>query len=691
MRFSRICVIVLDSVGIGELPDAERFGDVGAHTLGHIAQQVPSLSLPNLQHLGLGNITPIAGIPTVDRPLTAYGRMAEISEGKDTMTGHWELMGLKITTPFHTYPEGFPQDLIEQFERETGRKVIGNKPASGTEILDELGEEQMKTGAWIVYTSADSVFQLAAHEDIIPLSELYAACEVARRLTLDGPHAVGRVIARPYVGQPGSFKRTTNRHDYAIKPPESTVLNALKDAGLGSIGVGKIGDIFNMEGITATYPTKSNEDGVDKTIQCLKTKFQGLLFVNLVEFDSLYGHRRDPVGYAGALEDFDRRLPEIMDHIGPEDLLIITADHGNDPIHRGTDHTREYVPLLVWSPSIEQGLSLGTRSTFADVGATIVDNFGAPYKGNGISFLDDLKDNAYKVGLSSSSMYIENFQEKEVTNMMQLSIVEQIEEAAQYLRSRMPFQPEVGLILGSGLGIMAETMEDATIISYADIPHFPVSTVEGHASELVAGTISGKRVVVMKGRFHLYEGYDVQHVTLPIRVMKALGVHTLIVTNAAGGIKASYQPGDLMLIQDHINFMSRNPLIGPHDNKLGVRFPDMSNAYTTELRDITKQVAVEQGIALQEGVYIGVLGPSYETPAEIRMMRILGADAVGMSTVPEVIVARHAGLKVLGISCISNMASGILDQPLSHHEVMETAERVKDKFIRLVKGIIPRV
>jgi phosphopentomutase len=676
MRFSRICLIVLDSVGIGELPDAARYDDLGAHTLGHIAEKVPTLSLPNLLQLGLGNITTIQGLPPVEKPTASYGKMAEISEGKDTMTGHWELMGLKTTTPFHTYPTGFPQELLERFELETGRKVIGNKPASGTEILDELGEEQMRTGAWIVYTSADSVFQLAAHEDIIPLSELYAACAIARRLTLEGPHAVGRIIARPYIGQPGAFKRTSNRHDYAIKPPEATVLNMLEDAGKDSIGVGKIGDIFSMEGISITHPTISNHDGVDKTIQCLKTDFDGLLFVNLVEFDSLYGHRRDPEGYARALEDFDRRLPEIMALIGPNDLLLITADHGNDPTHRGTDHTREYVPLLVWGPSLQQGQSLGSRATFADIGATIVDNYNISYNGIGTSFLGELK---------------EQIKEREVITMPQLSIVQQIEEAVAYLHNRMPFQPEVGLILGSGLGVMANTMEDATSISYADIPHFPVSTVEGHASELVAGTISGKRVVVMKGRFHLYEGYDVQHVTLPIRVMKALGVHTLIVTNAAGGIKTTYHPGDLMLIQDHINFMSRNPLIGPHDNKLGVRFPDMSEAYSKELRNIAKQVAVEQGIALQEGVYVGVLGPSYETPAEIRMMRILGADAVGMSTVPEVIVARHAGLKVLGISCISNMASGILDQPLSHNEVMETAERVKDKFIRLVKGIIPRI
>jgi phosphopentomutase len=676
MRFSRICVIVLDSLGIGELPDAWRFGDQGAHTLGHIAERVSSLSLPNLQQMGLGSIVTIKGLPPIERPIAYCGKMAEISNGKDTMTGHWEIMGLKTETPFHTYPNGFPPQLLERFALETGRSVIGNKAASGTEILDELGEEQMKSGAWIVYTSADSVFQIAAHEDIIPLTELYAACEIARRLTLEGPYTVGRVIARPYTGLPGSFKRTSNRHDYAIKPPAPTALNSLQDAGLDSIGVGKIGDIFSMEGITATYPTKSNNDGMDKTIQCLKSDFHGLLFVNLVDFDSLYGHRRDPEGYAAALEEFDRRLPEIKELIRPDDLLIITADHGNDPTHQGTDHTREYVPLLVWSPSFHQSKSLGIRESFADIGATVVDNFNVHYRGHGTSFLEELQDYSEK---------------GEVTIMPEVNVVLQMEEAARYLQDRLPFQPEIGLILGSGLGVMADKMDHATVIPYADIPHFPVSTVEGHASELVAGIISGRRVVVMKGRFHLYEGYDVQHVTLPIRVMKQLGIHTLIVTNAAGGIKTSFQPGDLMLIQDHINFMSRNPLIGPHDNKLGVRFPDMSDAYNTQLRDVAKQVAVEQGIALQEGVYIGLLGPSYETPAEIRMMRGLGADAVGMSTVPEVIVARHAGLKVLGISCISNMASGILDQPLSHHEVMETAERVKDKFIRLVKGIIPRV
>ncbi|WP_274364439.1 phosphopentomutase [Paenibacillus thermotolerans] len=387
--FDRICFIVLDSVGIGELPDADQFGDKGSHTLGHIAEKVPSMKLPNLRNLGLGNIAEMAGIPPADAPQGNYAKMAEVSVGKDTMTGHWELMGLNVKIPFQTFPNGFPAKLIEQFEQETGRRVIGNKPASGTEILDELGEEQMKTGAWIVYTSADSVFQIAAHEEVIPLEELYDACRIARRLT-QGEFAVGRVIARPYVGKPGAFKRTPNRHDYAVKPPEATVLNGLKDAGLDVIAVGKINDIFSGEGITEAMPTKSNADGIAKTIDTMRKQFKGLCFVNLVDFDSLFGHRRDPQGYAGALEEFDRALPELMGTLSGNDLLILTADHGNDPTHSGTDHTREYVPLLVWSPALQGGRSLGVRSTYADAGASVAENFGVRGTGNGNSFMKEL-------------------------------------------------------------------------------------------------------------------------------------------------------------------------------------------------------------------------------------------------------------------------------------------------------------
>ncbi|PZD93465.1 phosphopentomutase [Paenibacillus sambharensis] len=389
MQFKRMTVIVLDSVGIGELPDAPSFGDAGAHTLGHIAEQVSGFDLPNLRKLGLGNIAPIGDWNPAAEPLAAYGRMAEVSVGKDTMTGHWELAGLRINVPFRTFPDGFPAELLSIFEERTGRKVIGNKPASGTEILDELGRRQMETGEWIVYTSADSVFQIAAHEEIIPLEELYRACEIARELTLEEPYAVGRVIARPYVGEPGSFKRTSNRHDYAVSPPSPTVLNALQDGGFDVWSVGKINDIFSGEGITASYPTKSNADGIERTIELMDKSFSGLLFTNLVDFDSLFGHRRDPAGYAGALKEFDQELPRLLERVTEDDLLIITADHGNDPVHAGTDHTREYVPLLAYNPRLKN-VRLGVRETFSDVAATIAANFGVAGTGNGRSFLSEL-------------------------------------------------------------------------------------------------------------------------------------------------------------------------------------------------------------------------------------------------------------------------------------------------------------
>lgn len=389
MKFDRIAVIVLDSVGIGELPDAEAFGDTGAHTLGHIVERVDQVELPQLRRWGLDRIAPIGDWKPEDGAAAAYyGKMAEVSVGKDTMTGHWELMGLKLTVPFQTFPDGFPSELIEAFEERTGRKVIGNKPASGTEILDELGGEQLESGAWIVYTSADSVFQIAANEEIIPLEELYRACEIARELTMDERYAVGRVIARPYIGKPGSFSRTPNRHDYAVKPPQPTVLDALKAGGFDTIAIGKINDIFDGEGITASTPTKSNSDGIARTINELGTSFNGLLFTNLVDFDSLYGHRRDPAGYAKALEEFDRAIPELESKLGERDLLIITADHGNDPVHAGTDHTREYVPLLAYSPAFRNPIQLEIRETFADLGATIAHNFGVPAPPNGTSFLD---------------------------------------------------------------------------------------------------------------------------------------------------------------------------------------------------------------------------------------------------------------------------------------------------------------
>lgn len=391
-KFNRVHLIVLDSVGIGEAPDAHLFGDVGADTLGHIAKEMKGLNMPNTAKLGLSNIREIEGIPATTEPLALYGKMAEASVGKDTMTGHWEIMGLNIKEPFKVYPEGFPKALIDELEKRTGRKVIGNKPASGTAILDELGAEHMETGALIVYTSADPVLQIAAHEDIIPIEEQYRICEIARELTMAPEYLVGRIIARPFIGTPGNFTRTTNRHDYALKPFDRTVMNELQDENYDVIAIGKIADIFNGEGITESVRTTSNMDGVDKLLDVMKKDFTGMSFLNLVDFDALYGHRRDPIGYGKALEEFDVRLAEIMTLLKEDDLLIITADHGNDPVHAGTDHTREYVPLLVYSPAFTTGGSMSTNDTFADIGATIAENFNVKLPVYGKSFLPLLKE-----------------------------------------------------------------------------------------------------------------------------------------------------------------------------------------------------------------------------------------------------------------------------------------------------------
>ena len=391
-KFKRIHVVVLDSVGIGEAPDAKLFGDVGADTLGNTAKAMGGLQMPNMAKLGLSNIKQVEGVPIAEEPMALYGKMQEASVGKDTMTGHWEIMGLNIDKPFKVYPNGFPDELIAELEKRVGRKVIGNKPASGTGIIDELGKEHMETGAIIVYTSADPVLQIAAHEEIISIDEQYEICEIARELTLSPEYLVGRVIARPFIGEPGNFTRTTNRHDYALKPFNRTVMNELQDANLDVIAIGKISDIFNDEGITDSVRTISNMDGVDKLLEVMKRNFHGISFTNLVDFDALFGHRRDPIGYGNALQEFDVRLKEIMDLLRKEDLLIITADHGNDPVFEGTDHTREYVPLLIYSPSFIKGGPMPINETFSDIGATIADNFKVSLPEFGKSFLSLLEE-----------------------------------------------------------------------------------------------------------------------------------------------------------------------------------------------------------------------------------------------------------------------------------------------------------
>ena len=393
-KYKRIFTVVLDSVGIGAAGDAEAFGDAGADTLGHISQQVPGMKIPHLQSLGIANVHRLPHVRAAENTLGYYARLREASNGKDTMTGHWEMMGLHITTPFKTFTEtGFPKELIDELSRRTGRVIIGNKSASGTAILDELGEEEIATGHMIVYTSADSVLQICGNEETFGLEELYRCCEIARELTMRDEWKVGRVIARPYVGRKkGEFRRTSNRHDYALKPYGATALNALKDAGYDVISVGKIADIFDGEGITESNKSKSSVHGMEQTIELAGRDFTGLCFVNLVDFDAQWGHRRNVQGYAEELERFDVKLGQLLSLLRDDDLLILTADHGNDPTFRGTDHTREDVPFLAYSPSMQGHGALSDCDTFAVIGATIADNFGVamPEGTIGTSLLDCL-------------------------------------------------------------------------------------------------------------------------------------------------------------------------------------------------------------------------------------------------------------------------------------------------------------
>ena len=389
--YKRIFTIVIDSVGCGEAPKSYLYGDKNVNTIGNLARVVGGINMPTMQKMGLGNITDIMGVEPTNNPIASFGKMDELSNGKDTMTGHWEIMGLEVKTPFLTFSEhGFPQELVDELEKQTGYKMIGNKSASGTAILDELGEEHMKTKALILYTSADSVLQLAAHEETFGVEELYRCCKIAREITMKPEWMVGRVIARTFIGNPtDGYTRTPNRHDYALAPFGKTVLNTLKDNDLSVIGIGKISDIYNGSGITESHRNLSNHHGMEQIINFAEKDFTGLCFLNLVDFDAAYGHRRDPQGYAKCLEEFDVQLAEFLEKITEEDLVIITADHGNDPTAPGSDHTREYVPLIVYRKN-GKDINLGTRTSFADIGATIAENFNLEMPEIGKSFLNEI-------------------------------------------------------------------------------------------------------------------------------------------------------------------------------------------------------------------------------------------------------------------------------------------------------------
>ncbi len=658
----RAILIVLDSVGAGYLPDAAAFGDEGANTLGHIAERM-ELHIPHMLAMGLGHL-PGINLPP-EKGAGAYGRALEKSAGKDTTTGHWEMAGVTVKQPFPLYPDGFPKEVMDAFEAAIGTKTLGNKPASGTAILDELGEEHVKTGYPIVYTSGDSVFQIAAHEDVIPVPRLYEMCEIARA-QLQGRHGVGRVIARPFIGTgKGHFARTGRRRDFSLPPTAPTLMDVMKEAGYETLGVGKIEDIFAHQGLTGSNHAAGNPACIDAALDYMKRDFDGLLFINLVDFDSVYGHRRDVRGYGEALEYFDARLSEFQALMGDEDLLIITADHGCDPAFKGTDHTREYVPLLIWQKKMTDQHPIGTRASFADTAATIAEYFGLPERFGAASYLREI-------------------------NAGQAEEMRRIQQAADAVEQALG-RADVAVVLGSGLGDFVNDLSAPKELAYADIPGFPKATAPGHAGKWILGTLGGKRVLMMSGRFHSYEGHPMQDVTFPIRVMARLGIQNLILTNAAGGVNEGFSSGCLMALTDFINLSGKNPLSGPNLDAFGPRFPDMTGAYDPGLRALAADCAKARGIDLKQGVYCWMHGPSYETPAEIRMIRALGADAVGMSTVPETIVARHCGMRVLGISCITNMAAGVVNQPITHQEVLEMGKRVRGTFAALLSDVIEKM
>ncbi len=658
----RVIWIVLDSVGAGYLPDAADFGDEGANTIGHIAEKM-DLKIPHMLAMGLGQL-PGLNLPPVYGS-GAYGRAMEKSAGKDTTTGHWEMAGVTVEQPFPLYPEGFPQDVIDAFEAAIGTKTLGNKPASGTVILDELGEEHLRTGYPIVYTSGDSVFQIACHEDLYPLPKLYEMCEIARK-QLQGRHGVGRVIARPFVGTgKGHFTRTGARRDFSLKPIAPTVLDVLKEAGYETLGVGKIEDIFAHQGLTQSNHAAGNPACIEAALAYMEKDFDGVLFVNLVDTDSIYGHRRDVEGYGKALEYFDEKLPEFQKRMGDNDLMIITADHGCDPTYKGTDHTREYAPLLIWKKGLKGQHPIGTRETFADTAATICDFFGLEERFEAKSYLHEID-----AGCEAE--------------------MRRIQRAADTVEQALG-RADIAVVLGSGLGSFGDELTDVKELSYDAIPGFPHATVPGHAGKFIMGRVADKRVLLMSGRFHGYEGHPMENVTLPIRVMARVGVKYLILTNAAGGVNFDFRPGTLMMLTDFINFSGKNPLTGPNLDAFGPRFPDMTYAFDRGLREIAMQVSRKLDIDLRRGVYCWMNGPCYETPAEIRMARVLGADAVGMSTVPETIVARHCGLRVLGFSCITNMAAGVLETPIDHTEVVEMGRRVHREFSLLLTEVIKKI
>ena len=666
---SRFVFIILDGVGVGALPDAADYGDTGSDTLGNLSRTV-DLRLPFLRQLGLGNIAPVLGVPPVDMPLCLPGRLATLSAGKDTTIGHWEHMGLVTTQPFPTYPEGFPEAVLGPFAERIGRRPLGNRPASGTAIIAELGAEHLATGRPIVYTSADSVFQVAAHVDVVPLEQLYAWCQIARDL-LVGPHAVARVIARPFAGREGAFVRTKDRRDFSVAPTGATYLDVLHDAGVPVLALGKISEVFAGRGVATKIKVASNDENLALLTDLLRGRSlradfsEGLLFTNLVDFDMLWGHRNDVDGFARGLEAVDAALPEIVAALAPDDRLIVTADHGVDPTTPSTDHSREYVPLLFF-PRPAGAPAAVYEGTLADTGATVYEYLTGADPPLGGDVIGRLRP---KGGWRRNTP-VQPSPAGSGCDLPGRVGAEEAADAARWLREFLGIAPEVVIVLGSGLA-SALALPAGTEVPYRDVPHWVAGQVPGHPERLVVTRRNGRRIALLEGRVHGYEGFDLSELQLQIRSMAAWGVGKLVITSACGAVAGGLVPGNVMMVREVLDLQHPRPGGGP------VRLP---GGETKLLEAVLLGNPERPG--LSSGVHASVPGPNYETAAELAVLQDMGAATVNMSVAAEVRAAHEEGLEVAVLVVVANAGE------TTHEEVLSATGRAGEAFASALDAIL---
>ena len=650
----RVIYVIMDGVGVGALPDAADYGDEGSDTLGNTSRVVP-LGLPFFQRLGLGDIVSIRGVAPTARPLGLVGRLAPRSVGKDSTVGHWEQMGLVTTKAFPTYPEGFAAEVMEPFIAAIGRPVLGNKTASGTEIIAELGDEHVATGFPIVYTSVDSVFQVAAHVDVVPLDRLYSWCEAARAL-LTGRHGVARVIARPFAGISGAYLRTPDRRDFSIAPPGPTYLDRLQEHGVEVLALGKISELFGGAGIDRSFKVASNDENLATLAALVREPAAGesasrLIITNLVDFDMGWGHRNDVEGFAEGLGAADDALARIAGSLGPEDTLLVTADHGVDPTTQGTDHSREYVPLLIypWSTSAPQAVYDGD---FADTGAYAFEHLtglSADLEGISVAKLRPSRGwRRYTPTQSAAS--------GTVASLAGRVGPDEAAEAARWMRDTLGAAPDVAIVLGSGLSL-PEMPHFGAEVRYNRVPHWPQGQVAGHPYRLVTGRMGDVPCVVLCGRAHEYEGLDLSEVQLPIRSLSAWGVKKIALTSAAGGTGPRVQAGDIVVVQEVLDVQYR-----------GVDGVPVSLAATSpELSALLCASSLCESVPLRRGAHASVPGPQYETPAEVAHLARLGACSVSMGPAAELRAARDEGLEIAVFSVVTNVGQ------TTHEQVLQLA------------------